>query len=299
MKSYKQMLNGWAQKSDVLHKMTDEERKQVQRRLIVMYQDIRNLCHTNKLTVVLGGGSCLGAIRHKGMVPWDDDLDLNMPRRDYNALIELLKSGALGEKYEFRYPDGRMYSSSAFLKIYLKGTIFTGVGGENQPYPCGLFIDVFPIEGTPSFRPWRRIKGYIANTLRLIGNCVAERQFESDEFRQAIADVPELKSLIKKRRIVGLLFSFLDCRKWMYLFDRLVADDRLTPTVTVPTGRNLYHGEMIESSKLFPTVEVPFEYITADVYHGYDTYLTMMYGNYMQIPPEEKRECHFIKTVKL
>lgn len=299
MKSYKALLNEWAHKTGVLHKMTDEERRFVQKSLLDMYMDLRDFCKANNLTIVLGGGSCLGAIRHKGLIPWDDDLDLNMPRKDYEMLIQLLKDGAMSDKYEFRYPDGIMYSSTAFLKIYLKGSVFTGIGGEQQPYPCGLFLDIFPIEGTPSFAPWRVLKGYIANGLRFIGNCVAEKQFESEELKKAIADFPELLSATRKRRLIGTIFSFVDSRKWMHWFDLFVKDDRLTTLVTVPTGRKLYQGEMIESCKLFPTKKVPFEDTIADVYHDYDAYLKMMYGNYMEVPPVEKRECHFIKTIKL
>lgn len=299
MKTYKQLLNEWAQNSDLLHEMTDAERHGVQQRLLEMYADIRSVCKQHNLTIVLGGGSCLGAIRHKGIIPWDDDLDLNMPRKDYNRLLELLKQNVLGDKYEYRYPDGKMYSTSAFLKIYLRGTIFESALGETTQYPKGLFVDIFPIEGVPNFKPWRIIKGLIANSLRLIGNCVYESQYDMKTLKQMMVDYPELLSFIRKRRLIGKLFSFLDSRTWMCLFDRLVADERVTPLVTVPTGRNLYHGEIIESSKLFPAIEVPFENITADVYHDYHAYLTMMYGDYMKIPPVEKRERHFIKNIKL
>jgi len=299
MKSYKQLFNEWAQKTNLLHEMTDVERKKVQHHLLTMYKDIRHVCKLHDLTVVLGGGSCLGAIRHRGFIPWDDDLDLNMPRKDYNQLIALLEQGVLNDKYEFRYPDGKMYSRTAFLKIYLKDTVFEDIFGDNMVYPQGLFIDIFPIEGVPSSKLWRTVKGYLANCLRLISNCVQESEFDSHCIKQTISDSPSLLSLINKRRLIGKCFSFLSSKTWMFLFDRLVADERITSLVTVPTGRKLYNGEIIESSKLFPTVEIPFENIKADVYHDYNAYLTMMYGDYMQIPPEEKRERHFIKTIKL
>ena len=299
MKSYKQLFNEWAQTTNMLHEMTDAERKDVQQHLLAMFEDIKNVCKRHQLTVVLGGGSCLGAIRHKGFIPWDDDLDLNMPRKDYNLLIALLKQGVLGDKYEFRYPDGKMYSRTAFLKIYLKGSIYEDVFGDNKLYPQGLFVDIFPIEGVPSSKLWRTVKGYLANALRLIGNCVIESELDVQSVKQAVAGSPELLKTIKRRHFIGKCFSFFSSKTWMFFFDKLVSDERVTPLVTIPTGRNLYQGEIIESSKLFPAIEVPFENAQADVYKDYEDYLTLMYGDYMQVPPVEKRERHFIKTLKL
>lgn len=299
MKSYKQLFNEWAQTTNMLHEMTDAERKDVQQHLLAMFEDIKNVCKRHQLTVVLGGGSCLGAIRHKGFIPWDDDLDLNMPRKDYNMLIALLKQGVLGDKYEFRYPDGKMYSRTAFLKIYLKGSIYEDVFGDNKLYPQGLFVDIFPIEGVPSSKLWRTVKGYLANALRLIGNCVIESELDVQSVKQAVAGSPELLKTIKRRHFIGKCFSFFSSKTWMFFFDKLVSDERVTPLVTIPTGRNLYQGEIIESSKLFPAIEVPFENAQADVYKDYEDYLTLMYGDYMQVPPVEKRERHFIKTLKL
>ena len=283
----------------MLHEMTDAERKDVQQHLLAMYEDIKNVCNRHQLAVVLGGGSCLGAIRHKGFIPWDDDLDLNMPRKDYNKLIALLKQGVLGDKYEFRYPDGKMYSRTAFLKIYLKGSIYEDVFGDNKLYPQGLFIDIFPIEGVPASKLWRMVKGHLANALRLIGNCVVESELDFQNVKQTVADSPELLKVIMRRRFIGKCFSFFSSKTWMFFFDKLVSDERITPLVTIPTGRNLYQGEIIESSKLFPAIEVPFDYVLADVYKDYRSYLTLMYGDYMQVPPVEKRERHFIKTLKL
>lgn len=299
MKSYKQLFNEWAQKTNMLHEMTDTERLEVQHSLLSMYADIKSICKEHNLTIVLGGGSCLGAIRHKGFIPWDDDLDLNMPRKDYNQLIALLKQGVLGDKYEFRYPDGKMYSRTPFLKIYLKGSIYEDVFGENKLYPQGLFIDIFPIEGTPASKLWRMGKGHLANALRLIGNCVIESELDVQHVKQIVADSPELLIAIKRRHFIGKCFSFFSSKTWMFFFDKFVSDERVTPLVTIPTGRNLYQGEIIESSKLFPAIEVPFENLLADVYKDYKGYLTLLYGDFMQVPPVEKRERHFIKTLEL
>ena len=98
MKSDSELMNELAKRTDYLRELTEEESKALD-----MYVDIARLCEQHQLTVMLCGGSCLGAIRHKGFIPWDDDLDLLMPRHDYEQLIRLLEQGALGKNYEFNH----------------------------------------------------------------------------------------------------------------------------------------------------------------------------------------------------
>lgn len=298
MKSYKDLLNEWSQKTHHLHEITDEERQKLQSILLDMFKDIDQLCQENELTVMLGGGSCLGAIRHKGFIPWDDDLDLMMGRSDYDKLIELLNKGALSDKYVYRYPDGKMTTRCAFLQIYKIGTIATCFGEDSIDIPRGVYIDIFPIEGVPNNRCLRKLKGWSSNILRLIANCVDESKIGYSE-KQAYKDCPELYSLKKNRILLGKIFSFIGSTRLRYWMDRLVADDNLTGLTCVPTSRKLYGGEIQPASYKFPATKVPFEGYMAKVPLNYDLYLTDMYGDYMQIPPVEKRERHFYMELKL
>ena len=97
MKSDFELMNELAKRSDYLRELTDDESKALKKTLLAMYVDIARLCEAHNLTVMLCGGSCLGAIRHKGFIPWDDDLDLLIPRRDYEQMIRLLEQVELGE----------------------------------------------------------------------------------------------------------------------------------------------------------------------------------------------------------
>jgi lipopolysaccharide cholinephosphotransferase len=78
--------------SDELHELTEEERIRLQAHLRKMYKDVEAVCLRHGLTVMLADGSVLGAIRHGGFIPWDDDIDLNMPRRDYEEFINTYAS---------------------------------------------------------------------------------------------------------------------------------------------------------------------------------------------------------------
>lgn len=298
MKSYKELLNEWSKQTNILHEFTDEERKKLQALLLEMYKDIDRLCEANGIDVMLGGGSCIGAIRHKGFIPWDDDLDLMMGRPDYNKLIKLLKSGVLDDKYEFRYPDGKMATRCAFLQIYRKNTKAMGFGEDSLDVPKGVFIDVFPIEGAPSFKPWRVLKGNISNIMRLISNCIDESHISPSQM-EAFKECPEMYSFKKKRILLGKLFSFIGSKRLRHWMDRFVADENLNGLTCVPTSRKLYLGEVQPASYKFPAIKVPFEDYLAKVPKNYHQYLTDMYGDYMKIPPVEKRESHFYMELQL
>ena len=123
MKTDTEILNDIARKTSILRLLTEGECALLKRTLFQMHNDIIALCDKYGITIMLGGGSCLGAIRHKGYIPWDDDLDLMMPREDYEKLIKLYEEGKINEKYLFEYPQKDRDVKNIFLKIYLKGTI--------------------------------------------------------------------------------------------------------------------------------------------------------------------------------
>lgn len=297
MKSLKQMLNEWAQKTKFLHEMTNDERIKLQSVLLEMLKDIMKVCDNNNLTILLAGGSCLGAIRHKGFIPWDDDLDVMMSRHDYEEFISILETGVLSEKYEFRYPDGKMDCYSSFLKIYKRDTIFGSIA--DSPYPKGVFLDIFPIDGVSSSLIIRKLMAFFANALRLISNSVAEYCNTSELMNIYKKESPELYKYMKNRLLIGKFFSFVAHSKWVYWFDRLVRNNKKTKYLTIPTGRKLYLGELNCHDVFFPPTIAEFEGINVYVPHDYDTYLKTLYGEYMEIPPVDKRERHFIETMKL
>ena len=127
MRSYKDKLNDLSRKSSALRQLTSEEEKALKKLLIEMLRDIICLCDKHGLTWMMGGGSCLGTIRHKGFIPWDDDLDLNMPRRDAEKLKSLLKEHALGGDYEYTCPNSGKDAPCMFLQEGYKNA---GIGAR-------------------------------------------------------------------------------------------------------------------------------------------------------------------------
>lgn len=297
MYSYKAHLNKLSQNTSVLRHLTEEEEKALKSQLMNMLVDFISLCDKYELTWMLGGGTCLGAIRHQGFIPWDDDLDLNMPRKDIEQLKLLLEKGELGPDYEYTCPNSGKDAPSMFLKIYKKGTKMVEIGQEFSNYPKGIFLDVFILDGVPEAVLLRKVKGAVANLLRLIGNVVLEARNPLGEVEKTFfRSDRRLHCVVMFRRFLGHVFGVIPHRFWIDTFDTFVKDPSTEKGfVTFPTGRKMYEGELLPASVFFPVRKVLFEGVDVNIPGRAEVYLENLYGeDYMQIPPIEKRERHFI-----
>lgn len=298
MKSDSQLLNKIASDSTLIHCLTHEESVSLKRTLLNMLKDITRVCEENDLTYMLAGGSCLGAIRHKGFIPWDDDLDLIMPRESYDSFILLLRRGALGDSYEFNYPAHKEDSKTPYLKIYRKGTLDDELYNENTPFPKGIFIDVFPMANVPRYKLFQRFRSLISDGLLHISTCVLYAQYPSPLFAEYVSYSSEANRRYRIRLLIGKVFSIFPHWRWVYWFDKFNSSLRPTGYLSVPNGRKHYLGEVLPTSCFFPVSYSSFEGFKVPVPHDYDSYLRNLYGDYLMIPPEEKRERHFVYRFK-
>lgn len=259
-----------------------------------MYRDISFACEKEGLTLFLGGGSCLGAVRHKGFIPWDDDIDLNMLRADYEKLPSALEKHFPG-KYKLKGPglsDEYLYP---FVKIEKRGTLIRTVleiEGENP----GIGIDLFPLDCVPDNKLSRLIFGFRNTLVYYIAICVKLYAHRSSPAIKLIRSTKEGRKSLNFRLFLGGLFSFRSYKNWYRKFDRLAQKykKRKTRCITCSSGRNHFFGEMLPLKEVLPPFDCTFEGLPAKIYGNYDRYLSSLYGDYMQLPPPEKRERHFI-----
>lgn len=299
MKTDTQIMNELAVSSGFLKPQSEEESKAQKALLLEMYKDIASLCDKHGLVYMMGGGTCLGAIRHQGYIPWDDDLDIMIPRSSYDKLVALCKAGELGEKYEIDTPSKDKDSKNTFLKIYRKNTLDVELYCENMPFPIGIFIDIFPMDNVPKNKYVRKLKGYISDFLQAVCTCVLYAQYPSKKYKEFMSLDPEALKRYNQRMFIGKVFGIIPHRKWVWWFDQFNARTKATGLMTIPTGRKHYFGETQPTNVFLPTKKAMFEGIEVNVPADYDAYLTALYRDYMSIPPVEKRERHFVYKFSL
>lgn len=282
---------------DLLIEITEELRLKLQATILEMLLDLLSVCQKYDLQLTLVGGSALGAVRHKGFIPWDDDLDVAIPRKDYEQLKRVFEH-ELSSKYILDAPNYTSRCKSRFAKMLKKDTVLQEVIDVKKIEQCKVFLDIFVLDNVPESKIKRKIKGTVCNALEFISGQV-----------QLVENMDStLKELLKRsggksyyvRMFVGRVFSLCHSSKWFDLIDKIIQDKNDKSTfLTIATGRKHYFGEIIQRDKLFPLVEGEFEGHKVPVFLNEDYYLSNLYGDYMKIPPVEKREKHFIRKISL
>ena len=275
--------------------LDDEKRGQLQKVLLDIYKDIEMVCRENGLTAFLCGGSALGAIRHKGFIPWDDDLDVAMTREDYIVFRKVFHR-KYKDKYIINAPNYSKDAKTRFVKILKKGTVCREIVDSKNPDLQRIAVDIFLIEKIPANRMHRFIKGSFCNVVEFISSQVILRESKGTA-ASFYRETGNAEYLI--RMGIGTLFSFANSSAWFNVVDKIARYDGKTDLYGFPTGRKHYFGEIFTHEILFPPTYVDFCDMKAPIFHDYDAYLRNLYGDYMQVPPPEKRERHYFLEINM
>ena len=249
------------------------------------------ICEAQGLRYFCAGGTAIGAVRHQGMIPWDDDIDVFMPRPDYDRFLRLA-AHSMPEGYEVLSPYATKDYPMYFAKMCNARTTLL----ENERIPCvfGLYIDIFPLDGAcddveTCYREKRRFK-------RLMNKLEAVSTHNS---------FGEYVGLLMKRREWGRFavktVAFC-CRSWLrrWLLKQMDSiayghDYALSSRVVTYSGayqrQEIYPKAWLETPQMFA-----FEGLMVNLPHDYDAYLRHFFGDYMTLPPVEQRASHHQKV---
>lgn len=275
-----------------MKELTQEELIQWKRVITDVLREFHEICHKHGLTYYAVGGTAIGAVRHKGIIPWDDDIDVAMPRPDFDKFVDLCRASDLGG-YELVDASNTQGYNLSFPKFCNKNTTLV----ERWDTPCviGLFIDIFPLDGAPEDTEVTKV---LVEKYRKLRN-----RYEAISTHNTFGEYIALLTKPKEwgRFVVKTLGFFFRKQMGKRFLSQMEAISR-----TVPFGETSkvinYGGaygirEMFNISLLKgETVTLPFENIEIDMMPEYDTYLRGVYGDYMQLPPEDKRIPHHLKA---
>ena len=256
----------------MMRPVTKEEIRAIQLELL---DDVHTFCSRHNLRYSLCGGTMLGAVRHHGYIPWDDDIDPMMLRQDYDRFIQEYA----GEKNEVVDLSRIETCEEQFIKVSRKGTIMKDVLMGRELF--GVNIDIFPIDGMPEdFRPYTATLQNLHQTVKTI--------------------CPRYKSATRHK----LYWYLRHCAKGLFQDSEkrtLALKSQLNATVRqhLPEQSPLstvIFGDFV----IYPFPTSVFEVYDDILFEGKnyrciqerDLYLSTVYGNYMQLPPVEKRVSH-------
>lgn len=247
--------------------------------------EVDRICKKWEIKYNIIAGTLLGAVRHGGYIPWDDDADIAMLRPEYEKFRKACKEELDREKFYFQDERNTRGYRWGYGKLRRKNTLFLREYQEHMPYKQGIFIDVFPLDSVSDNYFMRSIQNFECFCVRKMlwarVGIIAEKNFWKRQIYRLLDKIPENKI------------------------------------------REYYHGMIYRSGKkqtkmvrilLFPTPNSVYGYYrcwyedSADiVFEGkvfcgikdYDNYLSFKFGNYMELPPVEKRKTHPVSELKL
>lgn len=280
------------------YRLSKEELSQLQETLLGMLIDIKKVCDENRISYMLSGGTLLGAIRHQGFIPWDDDVDIMMLRNEYLRFRRVFEKAFSGT-YVISEPLSSEHHISKMVKIYKKGTEYieiptAGIDGNDM-----VFVDLFIIENVPKPGIVRSMKSKIYDIAFKGSSTCVDYLYPSPVILEKAKYNAEVKKYYSFRRRVGWFFSHVGgSRFYLRICEKLANQQKRTGWLGIPSGIS-YEREIMPATVYEDTLETDFCGYKMRIPRQYSVYLENLYGDYMKVPPKEDREVHAAYRIKL
>jgi len=243
--------------------------------------ELDHVCRSHGIDYSIDGGTLLGAVRHKGFIPWDDDIDVIMKRDMYERFFEVCKTALDAKRFFLQEYRTDPYYRVGFPRIKRNNTTYIRAGQENSQQHDGVQIDIFVLDNMPNSYVLRRLHRALTFFFRKI------LWSRTGKFASASA----------VKRAIYKLLDFLPSRFAFWGFDTLARICNHQPSELVRHYAMTYpnpeaNGYGTPADLLDSFTELEFEGYKFRTVANYDRYLTLLYGDYMQLPPIEKRKSH-------
>ena len=260
--------------------MTELEKNKLKQLQIDMLKEFIRICENENLQWFVVGGTALGTVRHKGFIPWDDDIDVAMPREDYDKFMAVAQSYLPNHLFLQNINTDKEYIMN-FAKIRDSRTTFVESSIASLKINHGVYIDVFCLDGFPNSKFSQKtflFKDYILK-LR-IGNLFRKNLKVNRSFPKKIVDF-----------ILSIFYP--DYKKTSYIREKLLKKYSYKEYDFIANYCGAWGKKEIMPKSIFGEgVKGTFEGLDVVLPEKTDEYLTHVYGNYMELPPIEKRVAH-------
>lgn len=250
--------------------------------------EFRKICEEENITFYLRGGSVMGAVKYQGFIPWDDDMDIAIPREEYDRLVEVFEGRIIAGKYQvlaYQYfPELHCY----FPRLFLLEEERERLGLPSNTHLGLHLVDILPLDGAPNGFLSRQLyfmKVYVLRFLASLGTTYVDGHVDMHTPKQKwiinLAKALQLNKLFPQLKVYGMLdrlYKRYDWKKQHY-----------AGTITA----SLFKKEVMPRTIWGDGVQMPFRDTSFLVPTEYDTYLKIMYGeNYLTYEPEDKKSHH-------
>lgn len=293
------MRNYAEEHKDELVLIDKDNLEKLQKCYLSMLKDIDSFFERNGIQYCISGGSVLGQLRHNGFIPWDDDIDLTIPREDYQKLIKMYESSddPFFQKYDFRGPGCSKGAIVRVAKLYKKDSIMRTVISKDNAIEK-IYIDLFVIDYVPDNNFKMYLRGL--TTMFLIGiiSCVETKLNGKNTAKLDCGVQWEIQRRI--RLLLGTVFSIIPLKKWYDLLNKAsmnTKSNKVSSRITFPTGRIFYFAEMMMADDYYPFQRTDFCGVKTWMPRRPEKYLENRYGDWKKIPPPEDRESHYVREL--
>lgn len=264
-------------------------REKLQPALLEILIDFDKICNENGIYYVITAGTLLGAVREKGFIAWDDDIDILVRPDGMKHLKNAIKKSGMDNRYEFLLPEDSL--EITIDGKFMSKTVSLGMLAGDGSIGHKLYIDVLPIENVPDGKIECNVKSFLSKIMILSYNSMRCLK-KNDELLNIMAkDNKELKNNLVIRRIVAFPANILGKKKMLQLMKKInKCNNNSSKYISIPFGVKMYKGEMLPRHMFTDVVNLEFANHIFHAPQGYVGYLLNRYGRDFMVPTPKNKQ---------